>query len=494
MQKPESPTHTSTTLTARILKAMSIFGSVQVLALLCSVVRTKLVALWIGPAGVGIITLYNSTMEMLYTTGQLNLRQSAVRDISAAAAQPAAAARIIAVLRRLMSFLGVAGMLAVIALSPLLSRWTFGDATHTGAFTFLSVMMFCMSVSAGEYAVMQGLDRLRTLARCNLYSSVSASLAAIPLFYFFREDAIVPAVALFSITNYIFARAARRGLTPGLPTAPHIRLTTALREGRGMISLGFYMTVSSFVSLLASYIFAVYLRSTASEAAVGIYQAGFVIINAYFGIIFNAISMEYFPRLSTSVGRRRHAGIIVSHEMRVVLAVLMPIVVIFICADDLIVHILYSDEFDGATAYMSTAVLGVLLRASSWCLSYVMLAKGDGRIFVLTETVSAAVFLALSIAGYRYGGNAGLGCAYAGWYAVYMAIVWIVYRRRYAMRLARGLSALLAAALAVGAAALWLRHCAGPWITMALTLPWLLPLSWKLIRGKYSRKGRRGKC
>ena len=97
------------------------------LALLCSVVRTKLVAFWIGPAGVGIITLYNSTMEMLYTTGQLNLRQSAVRDISAVAGRPAAAARVIAVLRRLMYFLGLAGMVLVAALSPLLSRWTFGE-------------------------------------------------------------------------------------------------------------------------------------------------------------------------------------------------------------------------------------------------------------------------------------------------------------------------------------------------------------------------------
>ncbi len=479
MQKLKG-THTGT-LTARILKAMSVFGSVQVLALLCSVVRTKLVAFWIGPAGVGIITLYNSTMEMLYTTGQLNLRQSAVRDISAVAGRPAAAARVIAVLRRLMYFLGLAGMVLVAALSPLLSRWTFGDASHTWAFIVLSVMMFCMSVSAGEYAVMQGLDRLRVLARCNLYSSVTASLAAIPLFYFFREKAIVPAVLLFSITNYLFTRIARKGLTPGLPPSPHLRLAEALREGRGMISLGLYMTVSSFVSLLASYIFAVYLRSTDSVEAVGIYQAGFVIINAYFGIIFNAISMEYFPRLSTAIAHRRRAGVIVSHEMRIVLAVLMPVVVIFICADSLIVRILYSGEFDGAISYMSTAVIGVFLRAASWCLSFAMLAKGDGRIFVLTESVSAAVFLALSVTGYRYGGNTGLGWAYVGWYAVYMAIVYAVYRYRYGMKIGRGLPALLASALAVGAGALWLRNVAGPWITLALTLPWLLPLSLRLL-------------
>lgn len=68
--------------TSKVLKALGVFGSVQVVTILCSVIRTKLVALWIGPAGVGLITLYNSTVDLISNTTQLNLRQSAVRDIS----------------------------------------------------------------------------------------------------------------------------------------------------------------------------------------------------------------------------------------------------------------------------------------------------------------------------------------------------------------------------------------------------------------------------
>lgn len=44
--------------TAKVIKAMGIFGGVQSLQILCSVIRTKLVAVWIGPAGVGLIALY----------------------------------------------------------------------------------------------------------------------------------------------------------------------------------------------------------------------------------------------------------------------------------------------------------------------------------------------------------------------------------------------------------------------------------------------------
>lgn len=47
-----------------ILKAMGIFGGVQVLTIICSIIRTKLVALWIGPFGVGLFGIYNQALEI----------------------------------------------------------------------------------------------------------------------------------------------------------------------------------------------------------------------------------------------------------------------------------------------------------------------------------------------------------------------------------------------------------------------------------------------
>ena len=58
-------------MSKRVLKAVSIFGGLQVFTIICSIVRTKVVAVLIGPAGVGLLALYNSTMEMLQTNSQL---------------------------------------------------------------------------------------------------------------------------------------------------------------------------------------------------------------------------------------------------------------------------------------------------------------------------------------------------------------------------------------------------------------------------------------
>ena len=67
-----------------ILKAMGLFGSVQGLNILMSLVRNKIVAVLLGTTGMGLITLYNSTVKLLSDATSMGLPMSAVRELSAA--------------------------------------------------------------------------------------------------------------------------------------------------------------------------------------------------------------------------------------------------------------------------------------------------------------------------------------------------------------------------------------------------------------------------
>lgn len=60
----------------RIVKATGLFGGAQVVGILCSVVKAKLIAIWLGAEGVGIIGLYNTALEMITSVTGLGLRQS----------------------------------------------------------------------------------------------------------------------------------------------------------------------------------------------------------------------------------------------------------------------------------------------------------------------------------------------------------------------------------------------------------------------------------
>jgi PST family polysaccharide transporter len=217
---------------------------------------------------------------------------------------------------------------------------------------------------------------------------------------------------------------------------------------------------------------------------VGIYQAGFTLVNSYVGIIFNAIAMEYYPRLSNIIKHTRRASTIVSHEMSTCLWILVPVIVLFISCDKILTQLLYTSKFVDMLPYISIAICGVLFRATSWCMAYVILAKGDGKMYIVSEILSATIGLCLNITGFKYGSWTGLGISYILWYAIYTIITYAIYRFRYHMTLNHGIWLQLAIGLIISIATLAMRFAIAWWLPLVIVLPWLVPLTIKRLMRK----------
>ena len=457
--------------TARVLKALSVFGGVQIISILCSVARNKLAALWIGPVGIGLLAIYNSLTDMMMQLSLLNVPQSGVRDLAADIHDRGRTAVNVYVTRRLMLMLGIAGMVLMAFLSPVFSEWAFGDTDHTVMFAALAVVILLQALLNRETTVMRGLDRLRPLAKCSVFGSVGLLAASVPLLYFLRTDGIVPMIISCYLVAALLAYIYR------VRDIPAVRLTIkeVWRKGRPMLTLGMYLTASTFITMLASNIFIIFLRRHYGDAEVGFYQAGYTLINTYVGMIFTSISMEYYPRLAFTIQHRFRTEVIVSHEIKIAMWVLMPVAVTFVCCSGLIIKILYTSAFDAALPFIIIGATGVFFRAVSWCMAFAIIARGDGKIYMLTETMSAVVYLALYMPLFNHFGFIGLGVGYVLWYFMYLLVVYAVYRFRYGMILRRGIISLVAAGMAVAILAVIGYYTAGPWISLLLILP---PAAW----------------
>lgn len=230
----------------------------------------------------------------------------------------------------------------------------------------------------------------------------------------------------------------------------HVTASEAFGRGMGFVRLGAYMTAGSIVTLVASYAFNAWLNHAGGTAEVGLYQAGYTLVNKYTGLVLTALGMEYYPRLARVATSRRRLGTFVCQEICICMMAMAPVVVVFMLLRAPIVTVLYSSEFAGVLTMVSWCLVGTVLRGLSWCMSFVILAKGDGRVFLVTETLSAAAGLGLNIAFYNRWGLDGLGVSFAVWYAVYVAIVSVVYFHRYKLRLSG--RCLMSAAWAMAAA------------------------------------------
>lgn len=439
----------SGSLTRRIIKAMGVFAGVQSAGMLCSVIRAKLIALWIGPAGVGLNALLTNSLELLGQLTQAGIRVSAVRSI-AAAPEGEKQAAIIGSLLRWSIWLGCGGAVLTLLLAPLLSMVTFGSMSGSWMFVLLALAVLASAISAGRSAALQGTGALKRLARLTVTAVVISTLMAIPLFYCLRMDSIVWVVTLFAVVQALVFYSdshVRRDALGGMSHRECFSL------GMPFIRLGLVLTLSNALTMVSSYVITVFLNRYASTEEVGIYQAGFAIINNYMGILVSALTVEYFPRLSANISQRRRCEVLVSHQLVVLMTLLVPGVTVFLMLRSQVVWLLYSADFNAVVPYLTFAVGGGVLRMVSSCMALCMLASADSRAYMATETCSSLTGMLLAIGGYMLGGIAGMGAAYLIWYALYTAAVWLVYRFRYRMRLRRRALLALAAGLAlIGAA------------------------------------------
>ena len=418
------------------MKAMGLFGGVQVMGILCSIIRTKLVAMWIGPVGIGLFGLFNNALEMISTGTNLGIRSSSVRDISQALEKRdmGLVARMVTVVRKWSLWLGLAGALVTLTLAPFLSHVTFGDTSHIWGFVALSVAVLLQALTNGEYAVLQGSAHLKRLASVTLWGTIVGLAVSIPLFYILREQSILPSIVAYALALAAFAWIFRNREYP--PVQVSRRETVDL--GKGFVKLGIFMTLGNFAGILASYAFNSWLNIHAGTDQVGYYQAGYTLINKYTGLILTALGMEYYPRLAKVADSRIRLRAFVSQEINVAIAIMAPVAALFILLRELVVWILYTHEFNVILTFVSWGMIGTVMRTLSWCLAFTILAKGDGKTYLWTEVASAVINLVLNIVFYRWWGLTGLGIAFLVSYVLYSGIIAIVYFRTYRLKVSSG--------------------------------------------------------
>lgn len=408
----------------QIVKATSIFGGVQVFSIIISVLRAKIIAVFLGAAGMGISGLFYSAMALIGVASNFGLDTSAVKSLSATTN----VSREISIVRRLAWISGILGAVLTIVFSAVLSRLTFGNTDYTLAFVWIALAVLIKQLSVGQLAILQGLRKIELLAKANLAGSFFGLLAGVPLYYFFRIDAIVPAILVSVAVGFIVNAYYVSKLDV---VRDKVNTGQALKEGRPMLSLGLSLGFITIITALAGYALQIYISHRGGLQQTGFFTAGFAIINSYVGLVFNAMASDYFPRLSAVSHDSGQTREIVGQQSFTAILIITPIVAFFMLLAPFIVQILYSKEFMPIVLFVSWGMLGMLFKAVSWSMGYVLIARSDSKLFMATSIGFNSVFLANNIAGYYFYGLEGLGISFLVNHILHFAVLKVIVRNRY---------------------------------------------------------------
>jgi O-antigen/teichoic acid export membrane protein len=412
----------------QIVKSSALIGGSQVATIAVGVVRTKAMAVMLGPAGFGLMGLYGSIIELVLSIASLGIGSSGVRQIAEAAASGDTdrIGRTAVVLRRTAVALGVLGMALTVVFAKPLSLLTFGNAEHADAVALLSLAVFFRAVAAGQGALIQGMRRIADLAKLGIIGAALGAPVAIGLVWLFGETGVAPsliaAAAVGLAVSWWYSRKAP--ISPPTMNRGEVR-----REAGSLLKLGFAFMASGVLIMGAAYaVRTIVLRMEGLEAA-GFYSAAWTLGGLYVGIILQAMGADFYPRLVGAVTDHPRCNRLVNEQTRISLLLAGPGVIATLTFAPLVIAIFYSAKFGGAVEVLRWFCLGVALRVITWPMGFIIVAKNERMIFVATEVAWTLMNLGLTWVCVRIFGLNGAGIAFFASYVFHGMMIYPIVHR-----------------------------------------------------------------
>lgn len=392
---------------SHILKYTGIFGGVQGLNILIGLVRNKIVASLLGPSGMGLVSLFNSTVAFISQATNLGISFSAVRHVSELfdTGDEERIAHFVKVVRVWSLLTALLGMFVCMVAGPFLSNYTFSWGDHTLHFIMLAPAVALTAICGGETAILKGARRLRSLAMIQLINVFFALIISFPIYYFFNQTGIVPVIVLMALVSMLSTVWYSYRLYP-------LRLHGAkglLGDGMEMVRLGVGFVVAGVMGSGAEMVIRSYLNVVGQLDVVGIYNVGFMMTMTYGGLVFTAMETDYFPRLSAVNKDIALSNLTVNRQIEVSLLIIAPMLVALMFATPILIPLLFTREFMPVVDMMRITTLALYLRALKLPVCYLTLAKGDALSYMLMEGIYDVVMVILVIMGYDLWGINGTG-------------------------------------------------------------------------------------
>lgn len=416
-----------------ILKYTGLFGGVQGLNILVGVVRTKFVALLLGPEGMGLLALFNSTIKLVSESTNLGLNMSAVREISDAY-ENGDGERLdhtVKLIRSWSIITALLGMFLCLLLSPWLDRWSFDWGNHTLHYALLSPIIALMAITGGELAILKGIRQLRHLAAISVYNMLASLVITVPLIFLWGEKAIIPSLLFVALAQMLLTIYSSYRQFP-----LHISFARPLlSEGFSMVKLGVAFVIAGIFGSGVDFIIRSYLNNAGSLDIVGMFNAGYMMTMTYGGLVFSAMETDYFPRLSAVNGVGERLNETVNKQIEVSVLLLSPMLMAFMVGLPILVPLLYSKAFMPVMSMAQVLVFAMFLRAITLPIEYLPLAKGHSGAYLLMETLYDVVVVALVVVCFRWWGLTGTGLALviAGVLNLGIVLLYMRYKYKYVM-------------------------------------------------------------
>jgi len=410
-----------------ILQSSALIGAASALTVVIGVVRVKAMAILLGPAGIGLLGLYNTIADLARGIAAMGINGSGVRQIAEAAGtgDVARIARTVTVLRRTTIVLGVIGAALLVIFSSQVATLTFGTDQHAYAVALLSLVVLFRLVADGQGALIQGMRRIGDLARMGVLGALLGTIISIAIIYVLQEDGVVPSLIAVAAMSVLMSWWYSRKVQIRRPSMTSGEVRT---EAGALLKLGVAFMASGLFMLGAAYTVRMIVLRNVGLDATGLYEAAWTLGGLYVGFVLQTMGTDFYPRLVGVVNNNAECNRLVNEQTQVSMLLTGPGVIATLTFAPLVIEVFYSTKFEGAVEVLRWICLGMTLRVITWPMGYIIVAKGRQVIFFAAELAWTVVSIALAWICVQSFGLNGAGIAFFGAYVFHALMIYPIVR------------------------------------------------------------------
>ncbi len=443
----------------QILRSTSIIGGASIINIAVGLLRTKVAAVLLGPAGVGFIGLFQSLMAIASSVASLGFGSVGTRQIAEATGrldlQGVAAAR------RALFWgtlgLAVVGTSAFWLLRDILAEKILGDVGFNHALGWLALGVGLTVVSGSQAALLNGLRRMGDLARISVFSALLSTVLGIASLWLWGDKGVIAFVLSTPLATFLIGRWYVL-LLPKI-SGSSTSLSQLTGQWKTMARLGAAFTAAALAETAGQLAVRTLVQRELGAEALGHFQAAWLISMTYVGFVLQAMSTDYYPRLAAGIRNHAATNRLVNEQTEVALLLAGPVFLAMLGFAPWVIELLYSSKFGEAVIVLRWQVLGDILRVACWPLGFIVLAAGAGGTFMLLQTLGIATLVVFTWIGLPLMGLQATGAGFLAMHMVYLPVVyWLAWRRTgfsWLPRIALQFTALTAASVLVFSYGIW---------------------------------------
>jgi len=411
---------------AHILRSSALMGGAQVITLAMAFLRAKLIAVLIGPAGIGLMGVFNAFNANVSTVAGWGLGTSAVRTVAGAA--EADKERKVAAVRTFGLRLAWAGFFGVLILVLPVGYLTFKSQDYTLELLIAGLAVPCIVATGMWTALLQAGGHIGCMAKTQIASSVVGLLIGLPFIYFFGSVGIAFSILLAAATTAMVTWRAAMKLSP--PASAE----SAAADIRELVHLGLALQLGAILGAISTYLVRVLiLRSHGDDLAAGLadagfYQAAFAVTGSLPGVIFSATSSDFYPRVAAAADEDE-ARLITEKQIQASLILAMPILVGLLTMGPLAVSLLYAKGFEPTVPLLEWFLWAIFCFLVGWPLGLLVMARRAKRLVAFSQLVLGLSGLVFGLFLVPTFGVRGAAIAYFGNAAAYAVTLLLLLRR-----------------------------------------------------------------